>query len=95
MLIFLLPGKCIKTPLFTPREVHKNTSFYSPGTARKLGSSENSVHKGAGYIGWLAGEKFLSTEISKFVNVEFQTRTEGPLNLPQIHRHSFINCSLD
>ena len=50
---FLFPGKCIKTPLFTPREVHKNTSFYSPGTARKLGSSENSVHKGAGYIGWL------------------------------------------
>ena len=35
-------------------------------------NSKNSVHKGAGYIGWLAGEKFLSTEISKFVNVEFQ-----------------------
>ena len=52
--------------------MHKNTCFYSPGSARKLGFSENSVHKGAGYIGWLAGEKFLSTEISKFVNVEFQ-----------------------
>ena len=70
-------------------EKHQGTSQWVAGSlcldfeTKKI-KSENSVHKGAGYIGWnfskyrlestpiwyrMAGENFLSTEISKFWNL--------------------------